>query len=282
MTFTATEKESGRFESIDCIVSNSGFSGVYSTKTNSADGADMVWVPGGSFPMGSVTGVGLQYEHPQHIVYLDSYWIYKYDVTVAEYRVFCATTGHALPLWPGNYGSWAGKTGWDDPALQQHPIVNVTWVDAQAYAAWAGGSLPTEAQWEKAARGTDGRNYPWGGTATAADPNNGWSRTKCVNNFGSYDNTVSTWPVGSFPTGVSPYGAMDMAGEVWQWCADWYGAYNITALRNPTGPATGPGRVVRGSCWDNGDYHCATRFDWAPTYNYNNLGFRCVSSAPGP
>ena len=131
------------------------------------------------------------------------------------------------------------------------PIVNVAWADAQAYATWAGVSLPTEAQYEYAARGPAENNYPWGGTATAADPGNGWNQNNCANAWNSYEENISTWPVGSFPAGASWCGAEDLAGNVWEWCADWYGDYSNTPVTNPTGPATGSFRVLRGGSWIN-------------------------------
>jgi len=219
-------------------------------------------------------------------VTLTGYWIYQYEVTVAQYRAFCTATGRTLPSFPSGY-SWAGKTGWANPALQQHPIVNVTWYDAKLYADWAGVSLPTEAQWEYAARGPAGRNYPWGGTATAGDPYNGWDQTKCANCYNSYDQGISTWSVGSFPTDMSWCGAYDLAGNVWEWCADWYGPYSSTPVSNPTGPATGPARVLRGGSWhvggedtSRGAYRC-TCSDYPDNYWYDG-GFRCVSLSPGP
>ena len=263
-------------------------------KINAKDGAEMVWVPGGTFTMGSPAGVGYADEYPAHKVTLSGYWIYKYDVTVSQYRAFCAATGHKLPMWPfsdwqgGPYFplideySWKGKNGWDDPALQQHPIVDVNWDDAIAYADWAGVKLPSEAQWEYAARGPRGNNYPWGGTATKDYKFNGWDATKCAN----YDNSgkvgKSTWPVGSFPAGVSWCGAQDMAGNVWQWCSDWYGAYAATAVTDPAGPATGEYRVLRGGSWygySNDGYRSANRNNYGdyPCGYYSGIGFRCVS-----
>ncbi len=267
--------------------SSSTNSGGDTPGTNGKDGAAMVWVPAGAFLMGSTTLLmGSPDEVPQRTVTLKGYWIYKYDVTVAQYRAFCKATGRALPDFPTVY-SWAGKSGWDDPALQQHPIVNVGWFDAQDYAAWAGVHLPTEAQWEKAARGTDGRNYPWGGLGKFADGSfDGWDPSKCVNSFNSVSQGISTWPVGSFPTGASPYGAMDMAGEVWQWCADWYGPYDATAVIDPIGATPGGNLVLRGGSWyDYGNYgcgRCALRnYNGAGAKEYN-IGFRCVSTSPGP
>jgi len=166
------------------------------------------------------------------------------------------------------------------------PIVDVTWYDCAAYATWAGVSLPTEAQYEYAVRGPQGNNYPWGGTATAADPTNGWDGTKCANYYNSYDVGISTWPVGSFPSGASWCGAQDLAGNVWEWCADWYGDYSSTPVTNPTGPATGDYRVLRGGSWSNyiEDYcrgACRNNGNY-PTYWVDFIGFRCASASPGP
>ena len=262
-------------------------------KTNAKDNAEMVWVPGATFTMGSAAGVGFKMEHPAHQVTLSGYWIYQYDVTVGQYRAFCSATKHKLPDFPlpmvdypdsyhSNY-SWAGKTGWDDLALQQHPIVNITWYDAKAYADWAGVTLPTEAQWEYAARGPQGNNYPWGGIATADDEFNGWDATKCADSKNSEAVGKSTWPVGSFPAGASWCGAQDMAGNVGQWCGDWYGIYAAAAVTNPTGPDTGTWRVQRGGSWgsDSIGNRSAYRIGIADGYYYW-VGFRCAIISPGP
>ena len=227
-------------------------------------------------------------------VTLTGYWIYTDEVTVAQYLAFCAATGHVQPTWPGNWIdyndlnsiSWCNSSDWTDPAMQQQPIVDVDWYDAEAYAAWAGVSLPSEAQYEYAARGPEENNYPWGGTATATDPCNGWDQTKCANCWNSYDVCISTWPVGSFPQGASWCGAEDLAGNVWEWCQDWYGDYSSTPVTNPTGPATGSYRVLRGCSWVYGgeDFfrgECRYENDY-PNGWYNSFGFRCVAVSPGP
>ena len=250
-----------------------------------SDNAEVVWVPGATFTMGSPDGVGYANEYPAHQVTLSGYWIYKYDVTVAQYRAFCTATGHALPPWPGNQYSWTGKTGWDDATLKQHPIVNVTLDDARAYADWAGVKLPTEAQWEYAARGPQGNNFPWGGTATLADPTNGWDDTKCANYYNSYAVGKSTWPVGSFPAGASWCGAQDMAGNVWQWCSDWYSSSAATPVTNPAGPVTGDFRVLRGTAWDQLSVSCFrdTYRGYASPNTYSSgIGFRCASFSSAP
>jgi sulfatase modifying factor 1 len=230
------------------------------TRINPHDSAVMVFIPAGAFPMGSADGEAD--ERPVHQVYLDDYFIYQTPVTVAQYRKFCTATGRPMPTAP----NW----GWQDT----HPVVNVSWHDAQAYATWAGGRLPTEAQWEKAARGDDGRTYPWGAI---------WDAAKCNS---SASNLNKTTPVGSYPAGASPYGVLDMAGNVWNWCADWYdGAYYQTSpARNPTGPTTGTSRVLRGGSWyDIEDYtRGAYRSGNLPVLWGNYYGFRCASLSPGP
>ncbi|MEI7831813.1 MAG: SUMF1/EgtB/PvdO family nonheme iron enzyme [bacterium] len=252
-------------------------------KINPMDGATMLWMPGTTFTMGSAADVGFYNERPAHQVTLSGYWIYKYDVTVAQYRSFCADTKRLMPTFPGDYSSWRDKTGWNDPALQQHPIVNVSWEDANAYAEWAGVALPTEAQWEYAAHGPQGRNYPWGGVATKDDPNNGWDATKCANNANSRLVWISTWRVGSFFAGASWCGAQDMSGNVFQWCSDWYGPYTAGAVTDPTGPETGKGRVKRGGSWYSvpEDLRASSRYSSSPTDRGDNYGFRCVSRSPG-
>jgi len=266
--------------------------------TNLIDNAALLWVPGGSFTMGSpipgdVSDARDGSPTTQQVT-LTGYWIYKYQVTVAQYLAFLSAnptyispdSGSHLPLWPVGMYSWMLYSGWNDPRMQQMPIVNVSWNDAMAYAAWAGVSLPTEAQYEYAARGPAEKNYPWGGTATAADPTNGWDQTKCANYCNSADYNISTWWVGSFPAGASWCGAQDLAGNVWEWCQDWYGDYSSTPVINPTGPAQGDGRVVRGGSWyyeNSYNYRGACRGSGNPTdYGSTYYGFRCVSLSPGP
>jgi formylglycine-generating enzyme required for sulfatase activity len=242
------------------------------TAVNPKDGAVMIFIPAGKFLMGS-TPVQVQQaelalpagdftdEEPPRQVYLDGYWIYKNDVTVARYRKFCKATNHDMPAAPG----W----GWKD----DQPIVNVTWDDAKAYCDWAGVALPTEAQWEKAARGTDGRIYPWGNTWDAAKA---WCSVATPR--------TSTAPVGSIPAGASPYGCLDMSGNVCQWCADWYVAtYYATAPgQNPTGPASGGYRVVRGGSWGSNSipfFTGANRYGFfSPYYCCDYIGIRAALS----
>ena len=222
------------------------------TMINAIDGSEMIPIPAGEFTMGSDDRSSD--EKPAHTVYMDTYEIGKYPVTVAQYRKFCTATGRAMPKAP----DW----GWKN----NHPIVNVSWFDAEAYCKWAGGRLPTEAEWEKAAKGTDGRTYPWGDR---------WDKNKCANHA---LNLTSTAPVGSYPAGASPYGCMDMAGNVWEWCADRYDGYyyETSPSRNPKGSSSGNSRVLRGGGWDNdGDGNrCTYRDGSDPDNDWNFLGFR--------
>jgi len=229
-------------------------------RVNPLDGAKMVWVSAGKFLRGSKRGD--KSEQPQRKIDLDGFWMYKTEVTVAQYRIFCQATGHQMPKEP--------RWKWQD----DYPIVNVSWEDALTYAQWAGAALPTEAEWEKTARGTDGRVYPWG---------NEWDACKCVNSTNSGGGAK---PVGSFPTGASPYGCLDMAGNVWEWCADKcdFSYYKDAPVRNPTGPATGTTRVVRGGSWVDDDpvaFRAAPRTGFDPALWNSSLGFRCVLRSPG-
>ncbi|MBI3922092.1 MAG: SUMF1/EgtB/PvdO family nonheme iron enzyme [Armatimonadetes bacterium] len=223
---------------------------------NPIDGAEMVYIPAGEFIMGRDKGE--DDEKPMHTVYLDSYWIYKYEVTVAQYRSFCQATNRKMPRAP----DW----GWK----KNHPIVNVSWHDAKAYCDWACVQLPTEAQWEKAARGTDGRIYPWGNEMDR-------DRRRCAEGF--FTLFGGTKPVGSYPSGVSPFGVYDLAGNVWEWCADRYDRdyYKISPSRNPAGPGPGECRVLRGGSWHSANINfTSTRAsDW-PINRDNIDGFRCA------
>ena len=230
-----------------------------------ADGAEMALVPAGAFLMGSLDGEAD--ERPPRQVTLPAYYIDRFEVTHAQYAAFIQATGHKAPIdWPG------GKM---PQALAKHPVVNVTWSDADAYARWAGKRLPTEAEWEKAARGTDGRIYPWGN-----DPAKKSASGKVAQD--SRHREGRTFPVGSFPDDVSPYGVMDMAGNAWEWTADWYKAYpGNDNLELEYGHKY---KVIRGG--GAIDYYgapstrrCASRARSVPYGTYDALGFRCVKEA---
>ncbi|MHB9132966.1 MAG: formylglycine-generating enzyme family protein [Armatimonadota bacterium] len=251
---------------------------------NPIDNAEMVWVPAGESVVGSdpedleaVTREHPEWdtrwfadEQPRRTVTLEGFWVYKYPVTVAQYRAFCEANGREMPPEP----EW----GWQD----DHPMVNVTWDDAQAYATWAGVSMPDEDQWEKAARGDDARLWPWGNDAEAA---------RCVNAA----NSKSTQPVGSHPEGASPYGVMDMAGNVWEWCTTRLGALEVAmpahAAAQRRSPAPRSLHVLRGGSWLSGyveylrcAYRCHDCNSHRGRFGYRrpSCGFRCVTTKENP
>jgi sulfatase modifying factor 1 len=250
------------------------------TTINPRDGAEMITIPPGEFLMGTsdaeVEALLRQYpddpdekremfvkEQPQRRIYLDGYSIYKTPVTVAQYRTFCWESGRPMPPWP----EW----GWQD----DHPMVNVTWPEAVAYCEWAGVRLPTEAEWEKAARGTDGRRYPWGDE---------WDSARCHCSKVERHDAGSTARVGRYPQGASPYGVLDMAGNACDWCADWYDEtyYQNAPDRNPTGPPSGEKRVLRGGAWlfhHPLAFRCTLREAFAPLkrLHWGDGSFRPVS-----
>jgi len=229
----------------------------------SVDGAIMVRIPAGSFTMGTPLGVGESDEDPQHTIYLDEYYVDKYEVTNRQYRQFCEETQHEQPKDPG----FAGLPDYF-VECPDYPVVNVTWNDAVAYCEWAGKRLPTEAEWEKAARGSDVRKYPWGSEEPDA------TRANFTGQNGR------TTKVGSYPEGASPCGVLDMAGNVWEWCSDRYdrGYYAHSQRDNPAGSESGSLRVTRGGSWDcTPNYlRCAYRLGCDPSVRNNALGFRCV------
>jgi formylglycine-generating enzyme required for sulfatase activity len=241
----------------------------------------MVHVESGEFTMGSNE---LEREQPIHRVYLDEFMIGKYPVTNEEFRAFIENEGYKNEaLWTPEGWQWREKENIIEP-LYWHdrkwnsanfPVVGVSWFEAAAYAKWLSQktgnkyALPTEAQWEKAARGTEGLIYPWG---------NKFEKNKCNSDESGLGRTS---PVGLFPTDASPYGCMDMAGNVWEWCADWYGKdyYKKSPAKNPTGPLDGSFRVIRGGGWADGGWNCraAYRGGWHhPANRVDDLGFRLV------
>jgi sulfatase modifying factor 1 len=228
------------------------------------DSSIMVRIPKGTFIMGDTVNSD---EMPVHSVYLGEYLIDKCEITNKQYKWFCDSTGTAYPNDPH-------FSGMDDYFLSfpDHPVVEVSWLDAAAYAAWAHKSIATEAQWEKAGRGTDARRYPWGNL----EPDS----TLC--NMGDGDTFGYTSPVGQFAAGASFYGCMDLAGNVWEWCSDWYNSdyYAVSPGSNPTGPDSGYDRVAKGGSYNNGQsvwVRCAERY-WGPESGGNHpaLGFRCA------
>jgi formylglycine-generating enzyme required for sulfatase activity len=221
---------------------------------NPADGGLAVWIPPGRFTMGSAAGN--RDERPARLVDLGGFYLDLCPVTHAQYAAFVAATGYQPRHWKAHQGG------------RQLAAVNLSWEEARLYAEWAGKRLPTEAEWEKAARGLDGRLYPWGNTFDA--------RRASV--LGNDYNRVS--PVGQFSAGASPYGMLDMAGNVWEWVADWYGAdyYGRSPVQDPRGPERGEHRVLRGGAWICHPRYLRTtqREHQAPSHCSRFIGFRCA------
>jgi serine/threonine-protein kinase len=228
----------------------------------SGDEVPMVYVPDGLFRMGSDSGESN--EQPIHDVYLDEFWIDKTEVTIAQYAL-CVEAGVCAK--PAHLYSFNRESYFENDLYADYPVIWMVWDDANTFCQWAGKRLPTEAEWEKAARGTDGRTYPWGNEIDYL--------------LANYDLSVNdTSEVGSYVIGASPYGAMDMAGNVWEWTADWFDDvyYAESPDNNPTGAENGTKRVLRGGAWvsDSEDVRAARRGRSFPDNTNNRFGFRCA------
>ena len=237
---------------------------------------ELCLIPAGIFTMGSDDD--LPNEAPAHTIYLDAYYIGKTEVTNAEYYPFWLESGgidseHTPISYGGEFGVWPdiAKT------KPNYPVIGISWDAAVAYAAWQGMRLPTEAEWEKAARGTNAKRWPWGNTFT--------QRIKGTTVHANVwlQSGARLQPVAAYPTGMSPYGAHDMAGNVWEWVGDWYSEtfYYRSPDRNPKGPAVGSRRIVKGGSWLNPETlaRCATRFGQHPAIGTSFIGFRLAKDA---
>jgi len=267
------------------------------SRTWEADGSMMVYVPAGEFGMGSTNEqTALAYElcqryyatcertwfddeKPLHTVSLAGFWIDKYEVTNAQYRR-CVEAGQCRP--PSESRSATRDRYYGNPEFDNYPVVGVSWDDAQAYCRWSDKRMPSEAEWERAARGSDERTWPWGNAFDASLANS------CDRNC-AQDSSVAAWddgyadtsPVGHYsPQGDSPYGVADLAGNVWEWVADWYAPdyYGHSPASSPQGPATGERKVVRGGSFASQVYFLRTthRNRYAPDSRLSNVGFRCA------
>ena len=227
------------------------------------DGAPMMLVPRGEFTMGSNTSFA--HEQPLHRVTLDAFYMDKYEVTVGQYAKFLEATSLAAPP------DWNVM---NQPPHQNRPVVNVNWWDANSYCRWAGKRLPTEAEWEKAARGAEGRMYPWG--------NDRLDRFRANHGKEAWDDHAALATVGSFEAGQSLYGIHDLAGNVWEWVNDWYDKdyYEKSPPLNPTGPEQGATKVLRGGSWyaNLGYLKSTYRFNLPPSSRDSDFGFRCAKT----
>jgi formylglycine-generating enzyme required for sulfatase activity len=237
-------------------------------------------------------------ELPAHEVYVNGFYIDKYEVTNEKFKKFVASTGYKTDaeregfsvLWEGSDWKQVSGADWAHPlgpgssvnGKMDHPVVHVTWNDAKAYAVWAGKRLPAEAEWEKACRGTDKRIFPWG---------NKWNDNYCNNArlnlsylvgfMPDFFNGRGTIPAGKIPEGASPSGVMDMSGNVWEWCSDWYSKdyYNYSPPENPGGPEKGEKKILKGGSWyyENPAYlRVSIKLAEFPGTRNFMIGFRCV------
>ncbi len=253
----AIEKEKNTFQLVSPII------------INTKDSSILIEIPAAEFEMGD----GKNSDCPQHTVYLDRYYIGVYTVTNRQYKQFVDETGHRPPD-VADWGTpiWKGKSY--PESYTDHPVVCVSWEDAATYCRWAGGTLPTEAQWEKAARGPKGFIYPWG---------NDWDQNLCRNDKNKGSQTTCT--VYEYPKGASGYGCYNLSGNVWEWCLDWYDSdyYKNSPSKNPTGPDKGSYRVFRGGGWRGVGaeyFRAASRGYGDPSDRRDRRGFRLLL-APG-
>ena len=240
--------------------------------------AEMVHVPVGEFVMGFDRGEGD--ERPQRTVFVSDYYIDKYEVTVAHYRA-CVEAGACMQPYSGSAAYRLAfedyYTNWDKAGREHYPVNAVSWYQANSYCRWAGKRLPTEAEWEKGARGTAGGQYPWGDEEPDCD-------RIVMDDGGDGCGQESTWRVGSKPAGASPYGVMDMAGNVWEWIADWYARdfYSRGASTDPFNADPGEEglKILRGGSLADQNPHIhrtSNRLGYDPAQGFDyTIGFRCA------
>ena len=241
---------------------------------------DMILIPAGDFVMGTDSEYANADQKPSHKVHLDVFYIDKHEVTNAQFEAFIVDGGYQnQKLWTAEGWNFIQKNQIKTPLQHgensvstepDHPVIGVSWYEANAYATWAGKRLPTEAEWVKAAKGTKERVYPWG---------NGMDFSK----LSYFPHVTKVQVVGSFPEGASPYGVLDMAGSVWEWCSDWYDEnyYSRSASKNPQGPFQGTRRVLRGGGWDSIrlQLQCTYRYYEKENHQTYTIGFRCAKDA---
>jgi formylglycine-generating enzyme required for sulfatase activity len=272
--------------------------GIGSIEISPIDGTILLYVPAGEFTMGNKAEDGLAEcqknrsdcqrdwftdEEPAHTVYLDAFYMDKYEVSNAAYRE-CVNRGLCQP--PTKVSSSTRSSYYSDSQFDDYPVIYVDWNMAKNYCEWRGARLPTEAEWEKAARGTDGRMYPWGNVFDGSKTN--FCDENCSIDWANKnynDGYADTAPVNAYPDGMSVYGIFNLAGNVWEWVADWYDAtyYARSPSSNPQGPFSGDGRALRGGSWYvTGDSVRASnrRGNDVPSTSVDFFGFRCARSLP--
>ncbi len=268
--------------------SSSATASLHDTWTRLDDEMVMVYVPGGEFKMGSTEGA--RDEQPVHTVALDGFWIDQTEVANTQFSAFLNEQGNQIE----------GDVTWleledEDCLIEQvgdehrpkngyadHPATEVSWYGAAAYCKWVGARLPTEAEWEYAARGSQGWAFPWGSEFDGTRLN--YCDMNCEQDWADEafdDDYTVTAPVGNYPDGASWCDALDMAGNVSEWVADWYGDYPAKRQVNPKGPSFRHERAVRGSSWYNVSVyvHSAVRGSLTPDTTYSKVGFRCASDS---
>ena len=257
-----------------------------STRVSAVDQMVQVYVPAGEFIMGSNdenakrTLEGRSYsEIPVNTVYLDGYWIDKYEVSNGQYKL-CVDAGVCQP--PIDSESHTRGKYFGNPEYSNYPVIWVNWYKARAYCEWTGRRLPTEAEWEKAARGTDGRKYPWGNEPLSGERAN-FCDINCPYDYANElynDGYADTSPVGNYPAGASPYGAMDMSGNVWEWTSTLIQPYPYDSSDGRENLDAPGERVWRGGPWKNSAWwmRSTVRYRSVPNYSWEVLGFRCASS----
>jgi serine/threonine-protein kinase len=264
-------------------------------QTRIRDGMVVVHVPAGQFEMGSSD---VPHEQPVHTVALDAFWIDQTEVTNAMFTAFLNERGNQVEegiswLEPGagqrgiiyghieeKNGVFRSQTGYED-----YPVIEVSWYGAAAYCSWAGGRLPTEAEWEYAARGPKAKVYPWGNTFDGKLVN--YCDANCTYDWkdSNFDDGFAQWTsVGSYPSGESWCRALDMAGNVWEWVSDWWSEdyYAHSPIKNPQGPASGTMRIARGGSWFDEGWQVSASYRKGLTpssYRMHWVGFRCVIPA---